>query len=238
MPGKAARERNVLTSLVFIAPLFVAYHVGVLFTRPLLNGADFVTTFLFSELGFSDMEYLAFVVGVGAVLALSVLLLRKRQALSAQSFVPMLLESAVFAATMGALIIFVMVELLGISPGLAGGAGGLHGQSAFTRLIMSIGAGLYEEVVFRLGFLAGSIWFLSRALGLRRWIAVPCGFAFSSLLFSAMHHIPPHGDPLSLGVFTFRALAGGLFGLIFWFRGLATAVYTHAFYDVFVLLIR
>ena len=47
-----------------------------------------------------------------------------------------------------------------------------------------------------------------------------------------MHHIPPYGDPLHLGVFMFRVLAGACFGLLFWFRGFAIAVYTHALYDL------
>jgi len=37
-------------------------------------------------------------------------------------------------------------------------------------------------------------------------------------------------------VFTFRFLAGILFGLLFWFRGFAVAVYTHAIYDIVVLV--
>ena len=63
-------------------------------------------------------------------------------------------------------------------------------------------------------------------------------FAVSSVAFSAVHHIPPYGDPLRLDIFTFRVLAGLFFGALFWLRGLAVAVYTHAFYDVYVLLIR
>jgi membrane protease YdiL (CAAX protease family) len=69
-------------------------------------------------------------------------------------------------------------------------------------------------------------------------VALILGLAVSSLLFSAMHHIPPYGDPLRLGIFTFRCLAGICFGLLFWFRGFAVAVYTHALYDLYVLLVR
>jgi hypothetical protein len=60
----------------------------------------------------------------------------------------------------------------------------------------------------------------------------------SSALFSAAHHVGPLGDPLRLGVFTYRMLAGIVFGLIFWFRGFAVAVYTHALYDMYVMLLR
>jgi hypothetical protein len=53
-----------------------------------------------------------------------------------------------------------------------------------------------------------------------------------------MHHIPPYGDALHIGVFVFRVLAGCFFGLVYWFRGFAIVVYTHALYDVYVLLVR
>ena len=83
-----------------------------------------------------------------------------------------------------------------------------------------------------------SVALFERALGWGRWVALVLAFVISSLAFSAVHHIPPYGDPLTVGVFTFRALAGVCFGLLYWFRGFAVAVYTHALYDVYVLLLR
>jgi len=103
---------------------------------------------------------------------------------------------------------------------------------------MSLGAGVWEETVFRLGIMTGAVVLLDRVLGLSRWLAVTIALLVSSVLFSAMHHIPPYGDPLQLGVFVFRVLAGCFFGLIYWTRGFAIAVYTHAIYDVYVLLLR
>jgi membrane protease YdiL (CAAX protease family) len=75
-------------------------------------------------------------------------------------------------------------------------------------------------------------------VGFARWLAVLLTLAVSATLFSAMHHLPPYGDPFSMGVFTFRVLAGVFFGLLFWFRGFAVAVYTHALYDLYVLVVR
>ena len=52
--------KNLLTSLVLVFPLFLVYQVGVLFTLPMLNGADFLTVFLFHNLGLSKGAYLAY----------------------------------------------------------------------------------------------------------------------------------------------------------------------------------
>jgi membrane protease YdiL (CAAX protease family) len=229
------QQRNLLTSLVLVIPLFIVYQVGVLFTLPMLNGADFVTTLLLRDLHLSIPAYLGFVGGVVVVFLVALSRLKKRQHFQTGVIVPVLLESTVYALTMGSLIVFVMTEIFRFSPRLAGG---IADSSVLSRLVMSIGAGLYEETVFRLGLLTGLVAIFERVLGWRRWMSVAAAFVASSFLFSAMHHIGPLGDDLTLGVFTFRFLAGVFFGLLFWFRGFAVAVYTHAIYDVYVLLIR
>jgi len=230
--------QNLLTSLVLVFPLFVIYQVGVLFTLPLLNGADFLTVFLFRKVGLTTHAYLAYTAAVTVLFAIAVAVLRRKQRFDPGLILPVLIESAIYAMVMGTLIIFVMTKLLGISPQLAGGGGLIASQSLGTRAVMSIGAGVYEETVFRLGLVGGTVALLSKVLNLHRWLAVAIAFVVSSLLFSAMHHIPPYGDPLHLGIFTFRFLAGLCFATIFWTRGFAVAVYTHALYDLYVLLVR
>ena len=227
--------RNLLTSLVLVFPLFLVYQVGVLFTLPMLNGADFLTVFLFRNLGLTQSAYLGYTAIVAVAFAIAVVVLRRRQQFDGGLVWRVFVESAIYALTMGSLIVFVMTRVFGISPRLAGG---IAAQSFGTRIVMSVGAGVYEETVFRLGLMAGLTALLERGLGLRRWVAAAIGLAVSSVLFSAMHHIPPYGDPFTIGVFTFRVLAGACFGLLFWFRGFAVAVYTHALYDLYVLIVR
>ena len=122
------------------------------------------------------------------------------------------------------------------SDAVAGGM--ITEQGLGTRFVMSLGAGVWEETVFRLGIMTGVAVLLERVLGLGRWVAVAVALIVSAVLFSAMHHIPPYGDALHIGVFVFRVLAGCFFGLVYWFRGFAIVVYTHALYDVYVLLVR
>jgi membrane protease YdiL (CAAX protease family) len=229
--------RNLLTSLILVFPLFLVYQVGVLFTLPMLNGADFLTVFLFRNVGLSTQAYLGYTAAVATSFAIGVLVLRRRQQFDAGIVWRVFVESAIYALTMGSLIVFVMTRVFHISPQLAGG-GGIATQSFGTRVVMSLGAGVYEETVFRLGIMAGLAALLERGVGFRRWAAALVALAVSSLLFSAMHHIPPYGDPFSIGVFTFRVLAGACFGLLFWFRGFAIAVYTHALYDLYVLVVK
>jgi hypothetical protein len=236
MKGLRYDPRNLLTSLVLVFPLFLVYQIGVLFTLPMLNGADFLTVFLFRNLGLSQGAYLAYTVVVAVAFAIAVALLRRKQRFDPRLIVPVFVESAIYALTMGSLIVFVMTRVLHVSPRLAGGV--IADQGLGTRFVMSLGAGVWEETVFRLGIMTGIAVLLERVLGFGRWVAVALGLVASAVLFSAMHHIPPYGDPLHVGVFVFRVLAGCFFGLIYWLRGFAIAVYTHALYDIYVLLVR
>lgn len=107
-------------------------------------------------------------------------------------------------------------------------------DEALARLITFIGAGIYEEVIFRLILLSGLAWLL-KVIALPKPLAWPMAAVVSSLLFAAAHHIGPHGEPLVNKVdFLFRVTAGMYFSIIYWLRGFGVAVGAHAFYDVMV----
>jgi membrane protease YdiL (CAAX protease family) len=235
VPEAASTPRNLLTSLILVFPLFVVYQVGVLFTLPLLNGADFITTLLFAAFGLTLKGYLVFLAAVTGTFAVTLAILKRKQRFNGRVILPVLLESTIYALTMGSLIVLLMTKVLGISPRLAAG---LETSGLLTRLVMSLGAGVYEETVFRLGLLSGCIVAFQRLLGMSRWAAILGGFLLSSVVFSLVHYLPPTGDPFAFGSFTFRLLAGLIFATLYKLRGFAVAVYTHAFYDVFVLVVR
>jgi membrane protease YdiL (CAAX protease family) len=79
---------------------------------------------------------------------------------------------------------------------------------------------------------------LHRVLRVPRVLAVVVAFVVSSVLFSLAHHVGPYGEPLDLGALTYRFLAGLVFASLFYFRSFAIAVYTHALYDIYVMILR
>jgi hypothetical protein len=237
---------DLAASLVFIFPLFLFYGVGVLFADT-INGVDFITRLLVAAVGYDADRYLA-VYGVLAAAYLALLLVARRRSPAAlSSFLPMLLESAIYALTLGTLILFVMQHVpglgVGLGVGLGGDLGGLlavadgQGIGAWEALVISSGAGVHEELIFRLGIMAGGAAALI-ALGAPRVPALLFAALISAVLFSGAHHLGPLGDPFSLDVFTYRLLAGLMFAAIFYFRSLAHAVYAHFLYDVYVLLLN
>jgi hypothetical protein len=101
------------------------------------------------------------------------------------------------------------------------------------QVLTYIGAGIYEEVLFRLG-LFGGLCLLLRAVGFPRFVAVVLAATAGAVGFAAAHHVGPYGEPVQPYVFLFRAVAGLYFTVLFVGRGFGVAVGAHAGYDVLV----
>jgi hypothetical protein len=121
----------------------------------------------------------------------------------------------------------------------------------FVGLVMSMGAGFYEELAFRvLLFGLGAkvlIWlFTHQAYGVvgseprgLTWRGVLVAFLWalvSACVFSGVHYVGALGDSFALPSFVFRVVLGLALTLIFVLRGFAAAVWAHALYDVWVLV--
>jgi hypothetical protein len=226
---------DLLTSLLVIFPLFLIYEVGVAFT-PAMNGVDFISRNLFALVGYSRRNYLLVHGALAIGFVILTLILRRRGERKAQlrlrGILPMLLEAGIYALTLGSLIFFVMHKLFGMDPSLA-----VKDGNVGTSVLLSCGAGVHEELVFRLGACAGGAALL-RLFGSSHGAAVAIAFLISSAVFSAAHHLGAAGDPWSFNVFVYRTLAGMVFATIFYYRSLAHAAYTHAFYDIYVMVIQ
>ena len=104
------------------------------------------------------------------------------------------------------------------------------------KVISFFGAGIYEEVMFRLMLLPLAAWAL-RWAGCGPRQALVAAVALTSLLFSAAHYIGPHGQMFDAATFLFRFIAGAFFAVLFVYRGFGIAAGTHAFYDILVGLL-
>jgi hypothetical protein len=101
------------------------------------------------------------------------------------------------------------------------------------HILTFIGAGIYEEVLFRLGLFLG-LYIVLRAVQLPLVVSVGLAAALAAAAFAAAHNLGPYGEPVRADYFVFRALAGLYFTLLFVLRGFGIAVGAHAGYDVLV----
>jgi Type II CAAX prenyl endopeptidase Rce1-like len=232
-------------SLSFAFPLLIAYETLAITlshgeVSGVRNGADVLLKSLFLMLG--GREGLAIfgflLVGGGAVLVWRDL--RRAGRLRPGYFLWMLLESSVYALTFGLVAGALTVWLL---PGLtirweAGTVADVIVQqwSLPTQLMISLGAGIYEELLFRVLLVSGLVWLARIGFGWRSTPAKLFAVATGALIFSAFHYLGPYGEALELSSFTFRAVAGLLFSGLYVIRGFGITAWSHALYDVFLTL--
>jgi hypothetical protein len=202
-------------SLVLIFPLLLAYEVGVLFAGH-VSGADCVTRALFAIVG-SRSAYLLVHALVAVAFLWWIRRARRWGSLRLEIAMPVVLEAACYAFALGAAIRLLLDRCLGLGAG--------------DSIVSALGAGVHEELVFRLGILSGVVGLVGR-----NHAALPIALVVSALAFAGAHHLGPHGEPFTVHVFAFRALAGAAFGAIYWYRSLAHAVYAHVLYDLLVTL--
>jgi membrane protease YdiL (CAAX protease family) len=111
-------------------------------------------------------------------------------------------------------------------------AAGTAGPPLLDRIALGVGAGIYEELVFRLIFLSIILMVGADLLHFERRNVVIAAVAISSLFFAAHHHRPFGADPFDPVHFVFRTGAGVYLAAIFWYRGYALAAGCHAAYNV------
>jgi len=214
-----AGHGDLAASLVLIAPVVFAYEIGVLFVGR-VNGADVVTRAIYGALG--RQSYLLVYAAIAVGFLLWIRHTRRWGTLRAEVAAPVILEAAIYALTLGAVLTVVVHHLLGLQIGAG-------------DVVSALGAGVHEELVFRLGLFAGGAALLART-GMTERPRVVIALVLSSLGFAAAHHVGAHGEPWSAHAFAFRTFAGIAFGSILWFRSLAHVVYAHVLYDIVVAI--
>ncbi len=228
--GGLARKSDAWTDLALTLPIFVAYHLGVIFL-PVRNAADPVTSELRALVKHSLPAYAALTLAVGVVFVGILLVAGRRQALDPKRFAMIGLEGAVYACLMRLAGGYV-VGSLRLVPGASE-------SGVFGSVVMALGAGFYEEVAFRVTLFGGGVLVLKRVLGLKGFTAFAAvaiwGLA-ESAAFSAWHYTGSLGEGFEMSSFVFRAVCGVVLTTIFGLRGFAPAVWTHALYDVWVMI--
>jgi hypothetical protein len=106
-------------------------------------------------------------------------------------------------------------------------------RQQFARCVLFVGAGVYEEFLFRLLLLPALVLLFTKG-GVPASRAGLLAILWTSVLFSAAHYIGPGGDSFSLFTFLFRFLAGLFFATVFLHRGFGIVVGCHAAYDLLV----
>jgi hypothetical protein len=246
-PSYLWATRHPWPCFFFIFPLLIAYEAGVLLlggAQPelLRNGADHWLRLALAEVGLPFF----WVPPLLLTLVFVCWNFRRRDDRPwdlAGTLSGMVLESVVFALGLWGMsrALAPLLERLGVELALAlpGQLGGppaqpaAAGETGFRQAVTYLGAGIYEEAIFRL-LLFSALVALCRAVELPRLAAIALAAAGSAAVFSAAHHVGPYGQPYSNYLFLFRLGAGLYFALLYQLRGIGIAVGAHACYNVMV----
>lgn len=230
-------SRTATYGFLAALPLLVAYHVLILLAnagspRQVRVGAEVWIQELLALLGATGMLAL----GAAVVLVGVAVFAAERKAeipIRARYFGWMAAESAAYAVVLALLIGWMVGLLFAAAP--AWMAAQVGEASYGMRLALSLGAGIYEELVFRVLLVGGLFWALRRGTSWERGRAYAVAAVVGALVFSAVHYVGPLGDPFGLPSFTFRFLFGLALNAVFLVRGFGIAAWTHALYDVLVV---
>lgn len=241
--GYWSKTRAPRYSLIFALPLFLLYealaaaYAGAPGVQSVRNAADVLLKtpfFLFT----GTKGSLAFFATVTAVAIFLVArdLAKSKDRPKPKWFVFMLGESAILAMLLGIVVGTLTQRLLGGLMMSVPQATPLEAMPAGMKFMLSLGAGLYEELLFRV-ILVGGMAYGLRWLGLGVPVSGVIATVVGALIFSAFHYIGEYGDPLELASFTYRAIAGVVFSALYLTRGFGITAWTHALYDVYVIVL-
>jgi hypothetical protein len=225
--------RHPWPSLLFVLPLLIAYEAGVAVLggphpEQLRNGADNWLRVGLTRVGISW-------IWLPPVVLLSLMAVwtwkrrydRPNEVLAVLS--GMILESVALALGLWSVsrALGPLLEHFGIELSVAAT------EPAVGQVITYLGAGIYEEALFRL-VLFSCLLRVLRVMDVNGLLSVALAASASALLFSAAHHVGPYGQPYSNYLFLFRLIAGLYFAVLFQTRGFGIAVGAHACYNLMV----
>lgn len=229
--------KGLLYSFLAALPLFIIYEVLILLTAPTTEvmvriSVDVWFKQLLQMFGLDALNISLLLVLIAGVF----ILIRKRRELNELrlSYFGIMLVESLLLAILVALISSTLTQW--ILPGMAEQSTGLVVQLSYVQeFALSLGAGLYEELFFRVLLVSFFIWIFSKWFGTKSWASYTSAILLSAVLFSAVHYTGNMGDPFTMSSFLFRFLFGVILNGIYVWRGFGVAAWTHALYDVIVI---
>lgn len=225
------KSKTSFYSFLFTLPLFFIYEINVLFLSwddilVVRNGADFLMRNILESFDIYGLYGLGLVFFLGLLVTYIFFIKEdQQQEVNVNFLFIMLAESMLWSVVLYFLLFKFMVLLM--NP---------VGKTILQQVTLAIGAGIYEEFLFRVLLIAG----LSGILGFvfmwdktfKNIIAV----VLSGGIFSAFHFMGEYGDFFSMELFLIRFFAGLILGVLYTYRGFGITAYTHSIYDLIVLI--
>jgi len=226
-----------LNGLLFVLPLLLFFHVGLW----LSDAGEMYSLLAMNHLSRLLQFFLGTAAPVLPAVAVVAVLLVQHVARKApwqfrlEVLLGMAGESVVWMLPLLALVLLVSKMGLMAMPLAASESTG----TVMQRLVLAVGAGIYEEFIFRLLFVGLAMLLLVKVFNLRKEPVAVAAVVVSGVCFSLYHFTAGQLIDASFPWFdfVFRALAGTYLGLVYLYRGFGIAVGAHASWDIYVFLV-
>ncbi|MHC4950308.1 MAG: CPBP family glutamic-type intramembrane protease [Planctomycetota bacterium] len=251
----AERTSRPIYALVYLLGFMIAFMVGTILIQPSAISQSLsepqvrVVAFIWVQ---NIMQYLGFspraaLIGTPLVVVVILTALQITSKTSwhvkLEDMFLMLVESVLLSVPL--IVLSLLLNRQGAVSNTALAGQGAEIQSLlWSDIVTGIGAGIYEELVFRLILICLLMLIFQDLFGVEKKPAVIWSVLISAILFSAHHHIFfangqfYHGDTFTIGKFVFRTIAGGYFAVLYAVRGFGITAGTHAFYNILAALAR
>lgn len=220
------RTSSTANAFLLLVPWLIFYNIGLLVSEfEVMSGVDPVTQALNNSGG------RPLFLGLNFLLILAAFLVWRKGRKSSQALTPVdpitvSAEAAIYSSVVSLTVLYVLSDVPYLAAGMDSG-------STLSKLVLAAGAGLYEELLFRAFLISLLIVFLEAVGAKTGWLTVIVAVFISSVLFALAHYAT---ESFHWYTFLYRTCAGVLFAVLYMARGIAVAVYTHIFYDMFVFL--
>lgn len=238
-----------LTCFIFALPLLLVYHAGLWYLNTFAglgwaNAIDIAIADALGRLGMAG-PLLSFILVVIVFLVMHAMSGRSWHWPPTYTWFLMLLESLVLALPVFMLsrLVVKLVDYIPLSATVAEGVGDTLSWRA--NLVLSCGAGVYEEFFFRVLVMGTMVFFLDKLLGIRSGWKFVFAAVLQAVLFAFSHHLPGGPEEITsmvelkqyMPVLLFRSAAGTYFAFLYIERGFGIAAGSHAGYDLMVVVL-
>jgi len=248
--GYWQQTRKPVSALLFLAPLIAVYEVGIVMagtgdsTAEVRNMAEVIIRSLAGSAGVIKLLSL---VGLNRAVAwfvlsglvvITTLILWQFKSRKPWRVRPLWL-AGMFGETLlfGSALLAVFVVFKKLSPSFLAEPAGEAGLPVGSRLALSLGAGIFEEFLFRLVGMGLIFLFLNRSLEIPRNAAFVIAAVTTALAFAGFHLLGPFGMEFNVWSFCFRTFAGLYFACLLALRGFGITAGAHAAYDIILVLV-
>ena len=224
-------SKSPLYSFIFTLPLFLLYEVGIFLISSrdidqLRNGADVLMRQVLESFGIYGMYGFGGTFLIGFLIAF----IRQKKNLRTSEIESRFLLIMFFESIMWATLLVIMMikipTLLSLS----------NEDHLIQQVVLAIGAGIYEEFVFRVLLISGLAILFGLIFNWGEFGKTFLSVIISSAIFSIFHFFGSYGDTFSFPLFFVRFFAGIFLAMIYIFRGFGITAYAHSIYDLFVLV--